>query len=135
MPKDIILLTDQNIDIEQVVSELSELEIGAVATFVGVVRKDSDRQKPGYLEYEADPEAVLPGMQQICTQMKDRWSDIRRIAIVHRIGRLTIGDIIVLIAISSAHRQHVFDALHYAIDQLRNSVPISKKEIHQGDRP
>jgi molybdopterin synthase catalytic subunit len=135
MPKDIILLTDQSIHIEKVVSELSQPDIGAVATFVGVVRKDSDCQKAGYVEYKADPEAVLPGMQQICTQIKNRWSGITRIAIVHRIGRLNIGDIIVLIAVSAAHRQHVFDALHYAIDKLRKSVPISKKEIHKEDRP
>ena len=127
MAKDIISLTKEKIHIEDIVSQLSESHIGALATFVGIVRKDSDLSKTNNVEYTADKQIVLPAIGDLCLKIRKKWSEVERIAIVHRIGKVAVGDTIVVIAVSSAHRGKVFDCLHYAIDQLRKTVPILKK--------
>ena len=132
MDENIFAITDKPIVVQDIVTRLTEPEIGAVATFVGVVRNNSDDRKVEYLEYEAYPQMALAEMQRICAEVRDRWASIHRIAIVHRTGRLAVGETAVLIAVSSAHRQEVFDALHYAIDRLKEIVPIWKKEVWQG---
>lgn len=132
MPGDIGTLTEDPINVERIISDLTEPAIGAVATFVGVVRNTSDDRKVQYLEYEAYPQMALAEMRQICAEVRDRWPTISRVVIVHRTGRLAVGQSAVVIALSSAHRREVFDALHYAIDRLKEIVPIWKKEVWEG---
>jgi molybdopterin synthase catalytic subunit len=71
---------------------------------------------------------ALVKMREIGRMVRDRWPDVRRLALVHRIGRLEIGESSVLIAVSSPHRQQAFEACHFAIDTLKEIVPIWKKE-------
>ena len=132
MADNIVAITDKPIVVEDIVSQLAEPEVGAIATFVGVVRRDSDERAVEYLEYEAYPQMALPEMRRICAEVRDRWPTTRRVAIVHRTGRLAVGEIAVVIAVSATHRQEVFDALHYAIDRLKEIVPIWKKEVWEG---
>lgn len=132
MPDDIVAITDQPIVVDDIVSQLTKPEVGAIATFVGLVRRDSDERAVEYLEYEAYPQMALAEMRRICAEVRAQWPTTREVAIVHRTGRLAVGKIAVVIAVSSAHRQEVFDALHYAIDRLKEIVPIWKKEVWEG---
>jgi molybdopterin synthase catalytic subunit len=122
-------LTSGPISVDEVVSRLADPAIGAVATFVGVVRGETDGREVRYLEYEAYAEMAEEMLRQIGEEIRQRWTTIREVAIVHRVGHQPIGTISVVIALSAAHRAEVFDALHYAIDRLKEIVPIWKKEV------
>jgi molybdopterin synthase catalytic subunit len=122
-------ITDQAISVDEVVSRLNGPAIGAIATFVGVVRGETEGHVVRYLEYEAYPEMAETTLRQVGQEVRDRWPTIQQAAIVHRTGRLYIGETAVVIALSAPHRQEVFDALHYAIDRIKEIVPIWKKEV------
>ncbi len=125
-------ITTAEISVDEVVSRLADPAIGAVITFVGVVRCETDGRAVHHLEYEAYPEMAEGTLRQIGEQICARWPTIRQVAIVHRVGRLEVGEISVVIALSSAHRAEVFDAVRYAIDRLKEIVPIWKKEVWAG---
>jgi len=129
VPKKLFEITLEAISVDEVVARLADPAIGAVATFVGVVRGETDGRKVHHLEYEAYPEMAEDKLRQIGDEMRARWETIRGVAIVHRVGRLPVGETAVVIAISAAHRSELFDALHYAIDRLKEIVPIWKKEV------
>ena len=101
---------------------------GAVLTFRGVARKYSRGREVVHLEYEAYGEMAEVKMAQIGDEMKARWP-ISKVAIVHRTGILKIGEASVVIAVSSPHRAEAFAACQYAIDRLKEIVPVWKKEI------
>jgi molybdopterin synthase catalytic subunit len=122
-------ITPDPISADDVIARLADPAIGAIATFVGVVRGETERRKTLHLEYEAYPDMAEDSLRQIGDEIGERWPSIREVAIVHRIGRLEIGETVTVIAVSAAHRSDVFDALHYAIDRLKEIVPIWKKEI------
>jgi len=122
-------VTRQTISTDDVITRLADPAIGAVATFVGVVRGETKGREVRYLEYEAYPEMAEQTLRQLGGEVRTRWPTVRQVAIVHRVGRLEIGETAVVIALSAAHRQEVFDALRYAIDRLKEIVPIWKKEV------
>jgi molybdopterin synthase catalytic subunit len=122
-------VTTETLSVDEVVSRLGDPAIGAVIAFVGVVRGVTDGREVLFLEYEAYPEMAEEMLRQIGDEIRERWKTIREVAIVHRLGRLEIGEISVVIALSAAHRPEVFDAVHYAIDRLKEIVPIWKKEV------
>jgi molybdopterin synthase catalytic subunit len=126
---ELFALTEQEISVDQVISRLADPAIGALATFVGVVRGETGGRETLYLEYEAYPEMAEATLRQVGREVQARWPEVRQVAIVHRTGRLEIGETAVVIALSAAHRQQVFDALRYAIDRLKEIVPIWKKEV------
>jgi molybdopterin synthase catalytic subunit len=101
---------------------------GAVLTFRGVARKYSRGREVVHLEYEAYGEMAEAKMAQIGDEMRARWP-ISKVAIVHRTGILKIGEASVVIAVSSPHRAEAFAACQYAIDRLKEIVPVWKKEI------
>jgi molybdopterin synthase catalytic subunit len=101
---------------------------GAVIVFRGVARRHSRGRDVVHLEYEAYPEMAEKVMAQIGEEMKGRWP-ISRVAIVHRTGVLEIGQASVMIAVSAPHRGEAFEATSYAIDRLKQIVPIWKKEV------
>ena len=82
-----------------------------------------------YLEYEAYPEMAESVLAQVGQEVQERWPEVRQIVVIHRVGRLEIGDTAIVIALSASHRRQVFDALHYAIDRIKQIVPIWKKEV------
>jgi molybdopterin synthase catalytic subunit len=122
-------ITSEPLSVDDVVSRLADPAIGAVATFVGVVRGETDGRQVRYLEYEAYPEMAEGMLRQIGEEIRQRWTTIREVAIVHRVGHQPVGTLSVVIALSAPHRDEVFDALHYAIDRLKEIVPIWKKEV------
>jgi molybdopterin synthase catalytic subunit len=122
-------VTEGDISADEVASRLADPAIGAVATFIGIVRGSTDGRKVLYLEYEAYPEMAEKTLQEVGDEVQERWPEIRQVAIVHRTGRLEIGETAIVIALSAAHRRQVFDALRYAIDRIKEIVPIWKKEV------
>jgi molybdopterin synthase catalytic subunit len=101
---------------------------GAVCVFYGVVREDSRNKKVRWLEYDAYPEMAEKKMRDILDEVARKWPE-QRAAIVHRIGRLEIGEASVVIAVGSPHRGESFDACRYVIDRVKQEVPIWKKEV------
>ncbi len=101
---------------------------GAVSLFVGVVRENNLGRDVDYLEYEAYPPMAVKKMREIAGDLHSRW-EITDVAMHHRTGRLEIGEASVVIAVASAHRKASLEACHYAIDRLKQIVPIWKKEV------
>lgn len=121
-------ITQDEIRVDDLHREVLRDVHGAVVTFAGVVRDHSGDKKTQYLEYEAYTEMAEKKMAQIGSEVSDKWG-IEHIAILHRTGRLEIGEISVLIAVASGHRLEAINACHYAIDRLKEIVPIWKKEV------
>ncbi len=122
-------ITSGEISIDEVAARLADPANGAIVTFVGVVRGETDGREVRYLEYEAYPEMAEDMLRQIGDEVRARWETIRDAAIVHRMGRLPVGETAVVIALSAAHRPEVFDALRYTIERLKEIVPVWKKEV------
>lgn len=100
---------------------------GAIVTFDGFVRNESQGRRTSHLEYEAYTPMALQKMREIGQAIREKFQ-IHRVAIVHRLGRLEIGETSVFIAVSAPHRGPAFDACRFAIDTLKKTVPIWKKE-------
>ncbi len=124
-----IAVTTEPISADALIARLNEPAVGAVVTFVGVVRGESEGRAVDHLEYEAYPEMAERTLRQIGDEIRRRWPTIRGVAIVHRVGRLEIGETAVVIALSAAHRPGIFEALGYAVERLKEIVPIWKKEV------
>jgi molybdopterin converting factor subunit 1 len=121
-------LTDEPIEAQELVEAVRTPADGAVCVFYGVVREDSRQRKVRYLEYDAYPEMALKKMRQILDEARARWPQ-QRVAIVHRLGRLEVGEASVVIAVGSPHRGESFEACRYLIDRVKQEVPIWKKEV------
>jgi molybdopterin synthase catalytic subunit/molybdopterin converting factor small subunit len=105
---------------------------GGIVIFSGVVRNETGGRAVKFLEYEAHAPMAETKMREIGQTVRGRWPTVKRVAMLHRIGRLEIGECSVLIAVSAAHRREAFEACQYAIDTLKQTVPVWKKE-HFGD--
>ena len=101
---------------------------GGVVVFSGVVRNETGGRPVKFLEYEAHAPMAEAKLREIGEAIRARWAEVKRVAILHRIGRLEIGESSVLIAVSAAHRGEAFEACRYAIDTLKRTVPVWKKE-------
>ena len=119
------------IDASVVIAAVSDAGAGATVTFIGTTREHNDGRRVLRLEYEAYPEMALAEMRKIGEKARERWP-VQRIAIVHRIGVVPVGQASVVIAVSAGHRRAAFDACHFAIDRLKEVVPIWKKEHFEG---
>jgi molybdopterin synthase catalytic subunit len=129
--KDIFRIMREPISPGEIVESLKAPEDGVLVVFDGFVRNNSKGRRTLYLEYEAYEPMAHSKMCDIGAQIRARFP-IHRLAIIHRLGRLEIGETSVLIAISSPHRSSAFDACRYAIDTLKRTVPIWKKEYFAG---
>jgi len=121
-------ITENAISVDALHEQVLRDYHGAVVTFAGVVRDHSGETKTQFLEYEAYADMAEKKMAEIGAEVNEKWG-IEQIAILHRIGRLEIGEISVLIAVASPHRAEAIHACHYAIDRLKEIVPIWKKEV------
>lgn len=104
---------------------------GGIVTFIGAVRDLSEGKAVEFLEYEAYEPMALAKIHQVIEEAESRWP-VKSMAIQHRLGRLEVGDDAVVIAVSCPHRAEAFDACRYAIDRLKEIVPIWKKEHGEG---
>jgi len=124
----LIRIVRSPIQIEPLVSTLQQPEDGAVVVFDGIVRNHSRGRRTLHLEYEGYEPMALRKMKELEESARNRWP-VNRIAVVHRLGRIEIGEASVVIVVTSAHRQAAFEACQYLIDTLKKTVPIWKKEF------
>lgn len=124
-------IVEDPIDAARVSAAVADPTSGAIVTFIGTTRDHNDGRAVTRLEYEAYPEMALAEMRKIGDTARQRWP-IAKVAIVHRIGAVPIGEASVVIAVSAAHRAPAFAACHFAIDRLKEVVPIWKKEHFDG---
>jgi MoaE-MoaD fusion protein len=120
-------ITREVIDTKRIVEGLKRDDDGASVVFKGIVRNQTRGRRTLYLDYEAYEDMALPQMESLAAQALERFQ-IRDVAIVHRLGRLEIGETSVLIVVASAHRGPAFDACRWLIDTLKRTVPIWKRE-------
>lgn len=124
-------ITEGELSVEEVASKVGHPSCGAITVFVGTVRDVSRGRKVLYLEYEAFKEMAERKLAEIGEAIRTRWG-LDRVAITHRVGRLELGEASVVIAVASPHRAEAFEACRYAIETLKKTVPIWKKEVWEG---
>src|SRR5229473_4718013 len=127
---DVYQLVRESIDMAGLSRHIRAPQDGAVVTFDVFVRNQSHGRPTLYLDYEAYESMALAKMREIGAQLHDKYR-IHRVAMAHRLGRLEIGETSVFIAVSAPHRAAAFDACRFAIDTLKRSVPIWKKEYFE----
>jgi molybdopterin synthase catalytic subunit len=114
-----------------VIAEAEDDEAGAVASFVGTVRRHSRDRTVLYLEYEAFEEMAEPMLRSLAAELTGKHG-LSKVAIHHRVGRVEIGEPSVVIAVSAPHRAAALDACREAIDTLKDTIPLWKKEFYEG---
>jgi molybdopterin synthase catalytic subunit len=124
-------VTEEPLSLEAVAGEVADERAGAVATFTGTVRRQSRGREVERLEYEAYAEMAEEVMAKLAADLQARH-ELCAVAIHHRVGRLEIGDASVVIAVSAPHRQAALAACREAIDTLKETVPLWKKEVYEG---
>ena len=123
-------LVREPIDIQKIADALQKPEDGAVVVFEGVVRNHSNDKAVRFLEYDAYESMALKKLEEIGSRAKKEFA-IRDIAIVHRLGHMDIGECSTVIVVASAHRGSAFEACRFAIDKIKEIVPIWKKEFYE----
>jgi molybdopterin synthase catalytic subunit len=124
-------VTQKAIDLQELVDFVSDPEAGAIVTFVGTTRNNNEGRKVIALDYDAYPEMAEKELARIGAQARTQWP-LGRMAIVHRLGPVQITEASVIIAVSSAHREAAFAACRFAIEEIKKTVPIWKKEVYEG---
>lgn len=127
MAETLFEITEEPIQIEQVLNKVKRREAGANALFVGTVREWTRGKRTIYLQYEAYAFMAVKMFEQISKEIQDKWPQAK-IAITHRMGHLDITDAAVAIAVSTPHRKEAYEANEYAIERIKQIVPIWKKE-------
>jgi molybdopterin synthase catalytic subunit len=131
--RDWVVLTDAALPVDGLHAWAATPRAGAVVTFVGIVRDRAEgRAGVHAMTYEAYEEPAVRVMQEIVDEARRRWTDVERVALLHRIGRLGLSEPSVAVAVSAPHRDHAFDAARYCIDTLKETVPIWKREHWEG---
>ena len=123
-------ISDTPLDIMACIGQVSGPASGGVDVFIGTVREATQGKRVVRLEFEAYENMALREMRKIAEQAFERWP-VQAVAMHHRMGALQVGEVAVVIAVSAAHRAAAFEACRYAIDTLKQSVPIWKKEIFE----
>ena len=125
-------ITFEPLEAQALVDLVRRDESGAVALFYGVVRNHSEGRDVERLEYEAHESMALKKMREVAAATKDRFAAISDVGIWHRIGVLEIGETSLLVAVASPHRKEAFEACHWAVDRVKEVVPVWKKEHWRG---
>jgi molybdopterin synthase catalytic subunit len=121
-------ITSDPLDPAPLVEAVRRDESGAVALFYGVVRNENKGRSVQYLEYDAYPEMAIKKMREVADEVRARFP-VTGVGVLHRIGRLEIGETSLLVAVSSGHRREAFEACHFTVDRIKEIVPIWKKEV------
>jgi molybdopterin synthase catalytic subunit len=126
--QDLFEIAHSPISVEKVINKVSRREAGAITTFIGTVREFTKGKKTLSLEYQAYEPMAVKMLSQIGDEIQKKWPDAIT-AITHRVGKLDITEIAVVIAVSSPHRKTAYEANEYAIERIKQIVPIWKKEF------
>ncbi|MEM8830557.1 MAG: molybdenum cofactor biosynthesis protein MoaE [Cyanobacteria bacterium P01_G01_bin.19] len=127
-PNDDFAIKIAPLSIEEAYNLADDAANGAVVVMSGTVRNQTEGKPVEYLEYQAYQPMAIAVFQSIAAEIRKQWQDVNRIVIHHRIGKLVIGEISVVVAIGCPHRGAAFEACRYAIDTLKHNAPIWKKE-------
>ncbi len=122
-------ITEDPISLDEVSAMVADPAYGAVTIFQGIVRNRTGARAVDHLEYEAYPEMAEEVMAQVAQEVHDRWPEIGKVAIVHRIGKLGVGEVALVAAVSAPHREPTYEALQFVVNKVKESVPIWKKEV------
>ena len=125
-----IKLTKEPINVNDVIDAVYDTRAGAVDVFIGWVRDRTSEKQVVRLEFEAYEKMAVSEMQKIADMASSKWP-VCKLSIVHRVGELQLGELPVVIAVSTPHRADAFEACRYVIDTLKQTVPIWKKEIFE----
>lgn len=125
-----IEITNDPVLIQRVIDSTSQANHGAMVTFIGTVRDNSEGKKVLRLEYECYEPMAIKKLEEITDDIRKRWNT-EDVSIIHRVGRLEIGEPVIVIAVGSSHRAEAFEACRYAIDRIKEVVPIWKKEYYE----
>lgn len=126
--QDSFLITIAPLLLEEIYALADDPRNGAIVVMSGMVRNQTQGQPVESLEYQAYQPMALKVFEKIAADIRQQWLDVTRVVIHHRVGRLRIGEISVLIAVGCPHRREAFEACQYAIDTLKHTAPIWKKE-------
>ena len=121
-------ITREPLDPQPLVEAVRKDESGAVALFYGVVRNHNMGRSVQYLEYDAYESMAVKKLREVADEVCAKFP-VNGVAALHRIGRLGIGETSLLVAVSSPHRKEAFEACHYAVDRIKETVPVWKKEV------
>ncbi|XP_035664189.1 molybdopterin synthase catalytic subunit-like [Branchiostoma floridae] len=132
--KDHIKLTTDQLSVEELTTLVTSPTSGAISVFIGTTRNNFAGKTVLRLEYEAYEAMAETELRKICAQIRERW-EVENIAVFHRLGCVPITESSVIIAISSPHRTAGLEAVRYAIDTLKATVPIWKKELYEEGNP
>jgi len=123
-------ITSELLIAESIITEVNKSGNGGICTFVGTVRDNADGKSVLHLEYDAYAEMAEKKLADVAAEIKNKWG-LDDVSIVHRIGKLEIGEAAVVIAVGAPHRKEAFAACQYAIDRIKEYVPIWKKEYFE----
>lgn len=126
-----ILITHEPLDPEAVTASVRKDRNGAVVTFLGTTRDTTAGRRVLYLEYEAYRPMADRKLAEIVEEVRRRWS-LEDVAVAHRLGRLEVGEVSLVVAVAAPHRREAFEACAYVVDRLKETVPIWKKEYFEG---
>ncbi|MEM1292971.1 MAG: molybdenum cofactor biosynthesis protein MoaE [Cyanobacteria bacterium P01_H01_bin.162] len=124
-------MTFAPLSLDEAYRQADDARNGAIVVMSGMVRDNTEGRAVSYLEYQAYEPMALEVFKTIANQIRQQWIDVTRVVIHHRTGKLTVGEISVLVAIGCPHRGEAFEACRYAIDTLKHNAPIWKKEHWQ----
>jgi molybdopterin synthase catalytic subunit len=127
----VFAISPKSLDIAKVIAVVRDPAAGAVAVFTGTTRRTNAGRQVVRLEYEAHASMAVREMRRLGAQAKRRWG-LRKVAMVHRVGVVPVGEPSVVIAVSAGHREEAFTAARWLIDRLKEIVPIWKKERYRG---
>ena len=130
-PADHFTITFAPLSLEEVYRLADDAANGAIVVMSGMVRNNTDGKAVVALEYQAYEPMAIEVFKQIAQQIRQQWSDVTHVVIHHRVGKLSIGEISVLVAVGCPHRSEAFAACQHAIDTLKHNAPIWKKEHWQ----
>ncbi len=126
-------MTARTLAVDEVLAWVARPGCGAIVSFAGTVRDHSEgRPSVTSLEYEVYPEQAVVRLAEVATSARGKWPGVGRLALHHRVGRLHVGDVSVVVAVSTPHRGEAFDVAEHCIDTLKRTVPVWKRETWAG---
>jgi molybdopterin synthase catalytic subunit len=128
LKRDYVSLSYRKLNVGALTAMVGDPSAGAISSFIGITRNNFQGKEVLHLSYEAYDEMALTEMLALCVKVRSKWQTVTKIAIEHKLGDCPVGDMSVVIVISSPHRVESLEACHFAIDELKKTIPIWKKE-------
>jgi len=129
--ENLVELKSDKLEVGQITDFVTSNDCGAISMFIGTTRDNDGGCRVVHLEYEAYNKMAEDQMMAIVGEMRKKWHELKKIAIIHRLGIVPVSEASVIIAVSSPHRAQALTAVSFAIDELKSKVPIWKKEIYE----